>query len=76
MTNNGNDGDIIVRNLRADAATFGTMPPHARVNMNPEFMREMSKLWVAAADEIERLRERLKKANHALDHLAGYAAPE
>lgn len=26
--------------------------------------------------EVEQLRERLQKANHALDYLAGYAAPE
>ena len=46
----------IVAGLRTDAALFGKMPPHAKVNMNPEFMREMSQLWIAAADEIERLR--------------------
>lgn len=54
----------IVAGLRTDAALFGKMPPHAKVNMNPEFMREMSQLWIAAADEIERLRaevERLRK---------------
>lgn len=48
--------DMITHGLRTDAAVFGKMPPHATVNMNPEFMREMSELWVAAANEIERLR--------------------
>ena len=46
----------IVTGLRTDAALFGKMPPHAKVNMNPEFMREMSHLWIAAANEIERFR--------------------
>lgn len=49
----------IVTGLRTDAALFGKMPPHAKVNMNPEFMREMSQLWIAAANEIERLRAEL-----------------
>lgn len=49
--------DDIVAALRTDAAFFGKMPPHAKVDMNPQFMREMSELWIAAADEIERLRK-------------------
>ena len=52
----------IVTGLRTDAALFGKMPPHAKVNMNPEFMREMSQLWIAAANEIERLREERDEA--------------
>ena len=52
--------DDIVKALRTDAAIFGKMPPHAKVHMNPEFMREMSELWSAAADEIERLRAELR----------------
>ena len=55
----------IVTGLRTDAALFGKMPPHAKVNMNPEFMREMSQLWIAAANEIERLREELTASHES-----------
>ena len=56
----------IVAGLRTDAALFGKMPPHAKVNMNPEFMREMSQLWIAAADEIERLRAERDEARRSV----------
>lgn len=56
----------IVAGLRTDAALFGKMPPHAKVNMNPEFMREMSQLWIAAADEIERLRTERDEARRSV----------
>jgi hypothetical protein len=56
----------IVKALRTDAAVFGKMPPHAKVDMNPEFMREMSQLWIAAADEIERLRAERDEARRLL----------
>ena len=56
----------IVAGLRTDAALFGKMPPHAKVNMNPEFMREMSQLWIAAA-EIETLRTRVKELEGIID---------
>ena len=38
--------------------------------MNPEFMREMSQLWIAAADEIERLRAERDEARR--DYCRGF----
>jgi hypothetical protein len=37
--------------------------------MNPEFMREMSQLWIAAADEIERLRAERDRKNLTIQAL-------
>lgn len=58
--------DDIVKALRTDAAFFGKMPPHAKVDMKPDFMREMSNLWIAAADEIERLRNERDEARREI----------